>query len=75
MYPYYQDDKLTFDFLTPTSDAGYAIPRTPGMPVKLRCGEPAFLALQRDALGDYSQVESIYRWQNAKAVLIWKNQP
>jgi hypothetical protein len=45
------------------------------MPAKLCCGEPAFLALQSDALGDYSQVESIYRWQDAKAVLIWKNQP
>jgi hypothetical protein len=75
LYPYYREDELTFDFLTPAGDASYAIARTPGMPAELICGEPAFIALQSDAQGDYSQVESIYRWQAAKAALIWKNQP
>ena len=75
LYPYADDNELNFDFLTPTGDTSYAIPRTPGLPGGLTGGEPAFIALQSDAQGNFTQLESIYQWQGTKALLIWKNQP
>ena len=75
LYPYADDNELNFDFLTPTGDTSYAIPRTLGLPGGLTGGEPAFIALQSDAQGNFTQLESIYQWQGTKALLIWKNQP
>ena len=75
LYPYIYDGRLSFDFLTPTGDTSYTQPVSDGVPSGLRCGEPAFLALQIDSHGKYTRLESIYRWQPAKPLLIWQNQP
>ncbi len=74
LYPYDEEKVLTFDFLTPSGVASYAILRNPELMTELRGGEKAFIAL----LGDNQkapQVESIYLWQDAKPVLFWENRP
>jgi len=40
-----------------------------------RSGEFAYIALQMDAQGKYSQVQSMYRWRGPEAQLIWQAQP
>ena len=74
LYPYYEERMLTFDFLTPSGSASYAISTKPGLKVELRGGEQAFIALLGDIQPNF-QVESIYLWLDANPVLFWKNKP
>ena len=74
LYPYYNDDTLTFDFITPQAATSYTIVSTPELKAELMGGENAFIAQRSDGQGNL-QVGSIYLWQNAKPVLIWKLQP
>jgi hypothetical protein len=74
LYPYYESGRLKFDFLTPKGAASYTILRPPDLKVELGGGEHAFIALRGDNQ-ENSQVESIYLWQDANSVLIWKYQP
>ena len=74
LYPYYEDGTLTFDLITPTGASSYTIVRTPELKAVLSGGEHAFIALRSNNNGK-SQVESIYLWQDADALLIWKSEP
>jgi hypothetical protein len=74
LYPYYENSMLTFDFITPSGDASYAINRTLGSKPELSSGENVFIALHNDSQGK-PQVESIYLWQGAQPVLLWSNRP
>jgi hypothetical protein len=74
LYPYNEDSILTFDFLTPLGATSYRIVRTPELKAELSGGEHALIALRSNDQGK-PQVESIYLWQDANPVLIWKHQP
>jgi hypothetical protein len=76
LYPYAYADKLNFDFLTLDGDViNFAIPRDTGVPLGLRSGESAYIAMQGDVGNDNLQVQSIYLWQGTDATLIWQAQP
>jgi hypothetical protein len=74
LYPYYKDDTLTFNLLTPVGGENYTIVRPLEMNIKLSSGEHAFIALRNNDQGD-PEVEAIYLWQDADTKLIWKKQP
>jgi hypothetical protein len=74
LYPYYENSKITFDFMTSSGDATYTIVGTQGFKPTLSSGEKAFIALHNDVQGK-PQVESIYLWQDVQPVLIWSHQP
>jgi hypothetical protein len=74
LYPYYEDSKLTFDFLTPIGVTTFTIACPPLLKAELGSGDHTFIALRNDDQG-FLQVESIYLWQDADPLLIWKYQP
>jgi hypothetical protein len=74
LYPYYVKDQLTFDFITPSSDASYSINRPQGSKPELSSGEYGLITLGTDVQGK-PQVESIYLWQSVQPYRIWTNQP
>jgi hypothetical protein len=74
LYPYYEKNMLTFNFLTPMGATSYIIPRTPGLKAELGGGEHAFIVLRSDNK-NIPHVESIYLQQVANSKLIWKYQP
>ncbi len=74
LYPYYEKDTLTFNFLTPTGATSYMIPRTPALKAELSGGERAFIVLLSDNRNN-PQMASIYLLQNASTKLIWNDKP
>ncbi|MGD0878743.1 MAG: hypothetical protein ABSA01_11415 [Anaerolineales bacterium] len=74
LYPYYENSKITFDFMTPSGDTSYTIVGTKGLKPTLSSGENGFIVLYNDDQGK-AQVESIYLWQGVQPVLLWSRQP
>ncbi len=71
LYPYYNDGRLKFDFLSPHGIGSYSIDRTLGLKAVLKGGEHAFITRRTGK----QQVESIYLWQDKEPFLIWKLHP